>query len=287
MVKRILLSSIILFFLSASSAKSFGISPTRYLVTIDPGKMQKISLVVQNDEAIKKKFKVSVFGIKQEANGNPVLGVGLDDAEKWIKPETEIFELAQGKQEKIIFNINAPVNYAPGSHFLGLAVDTLSDSIVQTKVEGRLTAILILQVAGVVTEALNLKSVTEKNIYWNKNFQFNLEIKNNGNMELPLQGQIEIRDWRGRQILSEEVSVGNQLLPGASRFLTVKTKASTSMKWPGLYSANFAIKYGKVGLFAKSAVKFWYVDAKFLAGSGLVVLIAVLLWWRRNKKNIQ
>ncbi len=271
--------------LIVSPARAFGVSPVRYLVTVDPGERQSVSVTVKNDEPKAKKFVFSVVGVQDDGAGHPLFAVGLDPAEGWVKPEIGETTISSGQKKKIIFNVAVPQGAAPGSHYLGLAVEATPDLAGQTVIAGRLTVLLVLQVAGIVKESVSLRSEIPAAIAMKKEWPLIVELKNNGTIETPITGRAIIRNWRGQTVFSAPLVLGNQLIPGAYRQIISRIVAD-KIRWPGLYETEAEIKYGKTNQTISSTARLWYLPLESIIGVGLIVLLLFILKFLRRKRSV-
>jgi len=179
-----------------------------------------------------------------------------------------------------------PPGTSPGSHYLGLAAEGVAPAPSGgTTLTGRLVMIVELQVAGTVTESLSIKNRSVAGLVWQRSWPISLELQNNGTVEIVPHGRVIIQNWRGEEISSQEISLGNQLLPGAIRQFNSQIAAS-SINWPGLYRLRVEIKYGKTNQTSFTTTNLWYFPLSSLVSLGLILTIIVLLKVaKRNKRD--
>lgn len=270
-------------FILGSQARAFGITPARYLVTVNPGESQTLVMTIDNNEPKPVNFSLSITGMRQDSAGRSVFTAGLDPAETWVKPEAQSVTLRSGEKRKIRFTVSVPKDALPGSRYLGLAIESIPARNGETIVNGRLTALLILQIAGVVTESLSLESHAPTNFIWKKNLPFTLKFTNNGTIETPVSGQVITKNWRGRALDIQPLVLGNQLIAGTKRSIDTAL-AAQKIFWPGLYAADIQIRYGKTNQKISSTIHFWYLPRDAAVTVGLLIILLLILKFRRRKK---
>ncbi len=283
----ILLSFVTLLLWEPLTVRAFTISPARYLVTVDPGGQQKISLTVKNDEAENLVFKFSVTGMVVDSAGRPRFGNGIDEAENWVKPEVGTLLIVSGGQKKINFIIRVPSGASPGAHYVGLTVQPEEPLGGQENLIGRLISLVNLQVAGEVNENLEIiRWRGKKSLTGQERWDFDLEFKNNGTIEVPLSGTVTVKNWRGQDLFSIPLTMGNPLLAHATRSLTPSIEAGQRLNFPGFYSVQAQITYGKTKQVVSATTTLWYFPRQILITSGLILLVlTTLIIWRKKIRS--
>ena len=284
MKKFAILCSIILVFFIALPARAFEISPIKLLLTADSDSTQTIVLKVKNTADKDLPFSFTVLGMRQDGAGLPVFERGINSAEAWVYPESNAATLKAGETKSINFIVKIPAQTAPGSYYVGLSAEPTTSS----NLNARLVSLLTLQVSGIVQESLLIEKWDVKGIIDNQQgWQFNLGIKNAGSVEVPISGQVHIRNYKGTTIFSEPISAGNTLLVGAKRLLSPQIMLQHRLQLPGLYQAQIQLSYGKPNQTASAIVYVWYIPwwGK-LVGGAVIILFLVLLtkfWIKRRK----
>lgn len=276
-------------FAFAKEANAFSISPSKFLVTADQGMSQTITVKIKNNEAASMQFSASVLGAKQDDQGHPVFGTGIDDAENWVRPEIASFNIVPGETKTLDFFINVPKDTLSGSHYLGLAVEPIYPKGSQVSLGGRLVSILTLQVSGTVNESLGItRWKPSGNLFTENIWKFNLELKNSGDIEVPAVGSVSISNWKGKEIFSENLNLGNQILAGSLRSLEPSVVLADKGFWPGLYQAKIKVSYGKTGQVAYAMANAWYLPlwSIFALCAFFVVLIAVIIFLSRSRHRV-
>lgn len=274
----------ILFFPVAASA-DFTLSPLKQIVSLAPGSAGAATIKISNQSGGRQAFSLKVLGMKQDGAGRPIWGNGFSSAEQWVKPARGSLTLAAGEEQSADFFINLPADATAGSYYLGLAASALaSPESNGVGLSGQLVSILSLQVAGQAVETAIIDQWQTEKIFLKSEWPFDLSVRNSGNMELPLAAEAMILDWRGRPVYKEPVNLGPALLPGAGRSFAATLRPVGGFYWPGPYSAEIRLTYGRLNQIASAEVKFWYFPWWSLAVAA--VLLALVIFWRKKKKVI-
>ena len=119
-----------------------------------------------------------------------------------------------------------------------------------------------------------------------KEVSFNLTLKNNGAVEVSLTGSVAIRNWRGEELFSEPIVLGNKLLAGSYRALSPTVRLRDSVSLPGLYQAQIRINYGLTNQTSSAIEHVWYFPLWSRIGALVVlgVLLALIFLKIKRKK---
>lgn len=285
----IFLSGILIFFIIAQSARAFSISPTKILLTIDPGASQTVIVKITNDEKKDLEFRLGVWTMEQDQQGNPVFIRGEDVAETWVYPENNIVMIKSGQTKDVNFIIKIPADVWAGSYYLGLFAEPVWPKEERAGINARLVSMLTLQVSGAVNESLLVeKWAPQKNSYSEKKWKFNLLLKNAGTIEINMNGAVALRNWKGEEIFSQPLVLGNKLLAGAKRALQPEMALPDNIKLPGLYQTQIKINYGRTNLSAGALAYIWYFpqwSKIVLAITVLFLVLLIVFFIKRSRKR--
>jgi len=297
-----------IFFVWVLPARAFEISPVKSLFTIDPGTSQTIIIKIKNTPPsippLKGEgqglpagqagvgFKLNVLGMIQDEEGKPVFSRGVDLAESWVYPENNLVNIKPGETKSINFIIKIPADAVAGSYYLGLAVEPILEKNGSSSLNTRLVSLLTLEVEGLVRESVIIEkwapSASWQNDLEIKKLKFDLNLKNNGTIEVLMAGSAAIRNWREEEIFSQPIILGNKFLAGSKRVLHPEVIFENKINLPGLYSAQIKINYGRTNQMVSAIVYVWYFPmwSKIVLGiAGLVlVLLAVVVVKRARRK---
>lgn len=279
--------SLLIFVFGISPAKAFGISPAKMLITADPNTSQTIVLSINNSEKNDLVFKLGVVGVEQDENGMPVFDRGVTDAENWIFPENGTVLIKAGQTKAINFIIKIPDSTQAGSYYTGLFVEPSVEGSSNGQIGSRVISLLTIQVAGVVNEAVLIEKWSTKQSWLNdREWQFDLNLKNTGDVEVLLEGAVSIRNWRGEEIYTKPLGLGNKLLAGSRRALSPAMTVKDNIKLPGLYQAQLKINYGLTSQMTSGIAYVWYFPLWSQVGLvvfGFLILVLVIFVIKRKK----
>ena len=293
------------FFIAALPARAFEISPVKSLFTVDPGVSQTVVLKIKNTppfipprngEGQEAGFKLSVLGMTQDEDGRPIFARGIAVAESWVYPENNLVNIKSGEIKSVNFIIKIPADALAGSHYLGLAVEPVlsgqgnqsTATAGQASLSARLVSLLTLQVKGMVEESVAIEKWSPlTGATSEKNWKFDLVLKNNGTIEVLMKGTVAVRNWRGEEIFSEPIVLGNKLLVGSKRVLRPGIILRNNINLPGLYSAQIKINYGLTSQIVSAIAYVWYFPqwSKIVLGAiGLLFVALVFLLVKKSRR---
>jgi len=218
----------------------------------------------------------------QDENGLPIFSRGTDVAENWVYPENNSADIKSGETKSINFIIKIPVDAVSGSYYLGLAVEPVLKKNDQASLTTRLVSLLTLQVKGTVRESVIIEKWAPVNAMADKKiWKFDLNLKNDGTIEVTMRAAAAIRNWRGEEIFSEPIVLGNKFLAGSKRVLHPEIILKNGIGLPGLYSAQIKINYGLTNQTVSAIAYVWYFPRWSKIILGIIILILVfLIFWR-------
>jgi len=258
---------------------AFSVSPLKQLVTLDQGTGKNVKIKVRNTERETTKYKITVIGVKQDDQGYPVYGVGIEEAENWVKAEQEVVEIKPGKEVEVSFKIFVPKGTYPGSHYVGLSAEPVLEGSENKNFSGKLISLLLLEVSGTVNESLSVINWSgEKEVYWSLNeVKLNAILDNAGNTELPLSGKIRLYNWLDKKVVDKDVYLGGVVLPETQRKSEVLLPTQTGWYLPGVYRAQLDLVYGRTGQKLSVQYPFWYIPLSWLVVGGMLLIIMIFI----------
>lgn len=275
----------------AGAVGAFSISPTKILLTIEPGKSSEVFVEVENSEKQDMVFAGIVLGVRQDNEGRPIFLSGYSVAEKWVSPKTDKISLKSGAKEKVYFTIQVPTGTPAGAYYLALVIQAVSTGG-DVGLTGQIASLLNLQVSGTVSESVKINKWEFNEQKSDKdNWKFSLNLENSGNIEVLLDGNLSISSWLGREMFKEKLNLGNKLLAHSFRFLQPEFNlARKNIYLPGLYQVKADISYGKTNQRAAESIYVWYwpVWSKIIGLVLLFLVLAAFVWMRgilRRRNN--
>lgn len=287
-MKKIILILILSYFvLAAREASAFGLSPSRTLLTMDPGASHVLRLKIKNDEPRDLVLQLKILGVKQSADDHLAYVPGLYEAENWVMPEVNKVSVKSGEEKTVGFEINVPAKAAPGSSYLALTVETtLDDGPKQgaTNLQAVVVSLLTLQISGTVEEKLEIvKWSAEKYSLTKASWPFVLLLKNDSPVEVMMSGKVKVRDWLGREVLSRDLNLGGKFLARAARTRPVLVELVGGLHLPGKYTIEVKINYGKTKQVVFAVAEAWFFPIWSMVAGGLLILFALGLATGRKK----
>ena len=269
------------------SVQAFSVSPSKILLTLEPGDHKTISIKVKNNENKDLIFAGSVVGVRQDNQGKPVFLTGYTEAERWIKLEQQEVLILSDQEDILNFIINVPKNTPAGSYYLGLVVKPSLDNK-GMGLTGQIVSLLNLQVGGIIKEELVInKWDIDKEKISKESFVFDLTLENKSNIEIDLKGKIVVYDWRNKLISENDIYLGNKLLAYSSRFLKPQIKISKRSWFSPYYSVKIDINFGKTNQTVITQAKFFiYSDLiKLILPAFALLVVSILILKIKNKKK--
>lgn len=266
------------------------LSPPTFELSANPGDTLENTIKVENLTAVPLKLIVdrrNFTAVGEEGS------VGLTEEQtsfslaSWIAVSPGEFEIP-GKAIKIItFKTFVPANAEPGGHFGSIVFRTTSTTPTQSgaALVQELGALVLLRVAGKTAEAASIESFSPKKLFWEYGpVEFDLRIKNEGNVHVKPQGTITITNFLGKKIGSGVVELEpKNVLPGAVR----KNTAPWNKKWLfGKYTAVVSLVYGTKGEILTASTTFVGFPYK-IGGVILLGLLVVGIFLYRGRKRIK
>lgn len=263
------------------SASAFSISPLKYTISLGSGDSKDLIVTVKNDSKFDKEYEAVLAGVQQDDFGRPIIKQNSDVAENWIKIQNNKIVLKSGEVRDLIFSITIPKNVSPGAHYFAIGANEKS----VTNVGAQLMTVVVLQVAGVANEELVMEKFSStKNYFFNKKISFILQLKNNGNIDLSLDGKLQIYNFKNTLINSSTINLGNKLFAQSNRVAQINPFLDNEKFWPGYYRSMVAVNYGLTKQQIIASVNFWYLPVWFLVVvTALFVLIILFFIIRKNR----
>lgn len=270
---RKLLLGIILNFVLITPALAMSISPARFLVTGDAPSTQTIKIEVRNTEDKDIVFRPVVFGARQGDQGQPIYEKNIDVAEGWLRSDADKLSVASGAKGVVNFEIKIPRGVPPGSHYLGVGVQTAGADASDVGVSAQVLSVLTLQVSGTAYEVLQVEKFDNvSNRVSDKTWAFDFTLLNKGNVEVNATGEAVVLNWRGNKILTQPLFADAKILSGARKITEFRIGVGENKFWPGLYQVQTKVGYGMTKQNLSSSVYVWYLPVW-----SLVILVVLIV----------
>lgn len=268
-----------------SQGTSIGISPVTFELTANPGDIIENQLKVYNPSD-------SIIGIKMEVDDITPTGeagfVTVESAEtetyslaRWVKTEPSEFTLEPKEQKFVKFTITVPENAEPGGHYgsvLARSKAVAGPGITGTVITQRVGSLVLLSVAGEITEDLKIKDFSAPNYSEYGPIPFTIRFENKGTIHVKPRGFVTITDWFGQKVADVEFPQKN-VLPNAVR--KIETSWNQKWLWGGKYTATINGSYGTENIpLTPEVITFWVFPWK--VGLGVFLLLLLLILSRRR-----
>jgi len=284
----IVLVGLILAFQINAQATGISISPLTFELTANPNDVLTNKLKVYNPTD-------SIVAIKMEVEDFTVAGemgeVRIEPAEtetyslaKWVEVEPSEFTLEPREQKFVDFTIAIPQNAEPGGHYgsvLATTAGVMGAGITGAAIAQKVGTLVLLTVAGEVTENLNVKEFSAPDFLEYGPVSFTIRFENTGTVHVRPRGFVTITDWRNKKVIDLEFPQRN-VIPGAIR----RIDTSFNKKWLfGRYTAMLVGSYGTTNTpLNPSVLTFWVFPWKITLAISLALLLALFILFKTRKR---
>lgn len=315
-IKRLLiaiiaLSMVWLSALPASAQQSptgsgLSISPTLFELTLKPGDLGKIDIVLKNITVDKVTAQPTLNDFESDnVSGNPKIitdpsTVSPNSIRKFVQG-LEAVPLDVSQQKTVTLPVQIPSDTAPGAYYGVIRYKALPAGINAPKPgEVALTAsvgtIVLITVPGNIREQVQLKGLHiyrggyDGTVFFRKPSQIGVEVSNLGNGFVKPFGTVEVKNMRGKVVYSYQLNTANpraNVLPSSNRIFKDALKNVSS---PGRYTVTASVSYGSGSQVLTLKKSFWYIPL-WLAITLMVILLVLLFLlfkaYRRYRKDSQ
>ncbi len=276
---------------TSSAAQGLQISPALVELNGIPGNTYSIKLNVMNVTAADLTYSPSVVDFNSsDETGSPHI---ITDSKlpatasirTWVT-SINSFALRSGQRKELTAEITIPKNAEPGGHygiirFAGQAPDVKDTGVGLSAGAGTL---ILVKVDGKITEDAKMAEFfTSSNGHQSFFFEsgpMNLvaRVKNDGNIHIKPNGNIEVRDMFGGLVSTIPVNKDmSNVLPGSIRKFETELKKDWMF---GRYTATITLGYGTTGQAVTSTISFWVIPYKLIL-IALLMIGALLLIFKR------
>lgn len=263
------------------------ISPPTFELSANPGETLKNSLRVDN--ITNEPLEVSVSTRNFTALGEEgAVDLSEEDSPfslaKWISVSPDSATIPANESKVFEYTINIPSNAPPGGRFGSIIFKTAVKPVSGQSgvaVGQEIGALVFVKIAGEVKEQASIASFkTGGALYENGPVDFEVRVKNDGNVQTKPRGTITITNFLGQKVATIPIDEKN-VLPGAIRKLETKWNNTWVL---GKYTATLSLVYGNNKQVLTATTTFWGFPYKLviLVLAGLAVLAAVIYPRRRR-----
>jgi hypothetical protein len=271
----------------AQSSSGIAITPPTFELSANPGDTLENTIRVSNLNDTPMPISVSqqnFTAIGEEGD------VGLTDEEtsyslaSWISVAPAHTTIPAKSSSSFTFKIKTPLNAEPGGHFGSILFRVGGQNApgqTGAVVAQELGALVLLKIAGKSEEQASLETFTTPKLLWEYGpVEFEMRVKNSGNVHLKPMGTITLINFFGQKVAAVPIETRN-ILPGAVRRIPAT--------WPqkflfGKYTATVSVIYGNQGKIMTASTTFFGFPYK-IGGVVLVVLLILgIIIYRRRRR---
>ncbi|MEK7123474.1 MAG: hypothetical protein AAB851_01115 [Patescibacteria group bacterium] len=309
-MKKYLIITILLSFSLINAVFALTISHPIIELTANPEETLEFTISLTNSETETKTYYAETKNFKAGGEeGRPEYLAGEEGTiglASWIKLPFNQIMLAPREKQDVKLAIEVPASAEPGGHYAALLWGTAPAGTAesgQVGVSGKTGHLILLKVAGVVKEqgkVLNFKA--DKNFYSRLPVDFSLAFANEGNVHLKPIGQIEVKNFFGKQTAIIPLNPERKnVLPASQRTLAAgwlkeqyavaegrgifggllaEFQNELSQFAFGRYTASVAVIFGAANETVLAETAFWVVPWMLIAvGVLTLVLLIVFVRW--------
>ncbi len=236
--------------------------------------------------------------------------IGEEGRQEYINPKDDVtglsnwFDFSQDSYEvearsvlEVDYTLSAPLDAEPGGHyaavFFSLEPPNTDEEFVGSRIASKTGVLFLIRVAGDITEQAAIESfTTDKKVYSHLPANFNIRIKNTGNVHFRPKGAIEIKNIFGSVSAKVPANPSNSaVLPNSIRKVRTWWAKSSELavggfmagltnEWRnfglGRYTGTLYVSYGtQGGTLDNAQVSFWVIPWRMI----LVLIILLIVFY--------
>lgn len=203
---------------------------------------------------------------------------------QWITVTPESYSLAPGESQDFLVEINVPADAEPGGHFGGVQFTGVppvpaetSDNFVSQ--EFNVTPLILVSVAGDITEGANIESFGSTQSMWTdwsdeNPITLETRIYNSGNVHFKPKGTITIKNMFGREVTTIPLTESN-VLPDSIRKIT--SEWSDPGFQVGRFTAEVSFVYGSQSEILSAETSFIIFPYKTIVPIAVVTIFVLFI----------
>lgn len=222
---------------------SLSLSPVQAEFALNPGKSGEQKLVVGNGSASPVRIKAEVAAWTMGRPGwdvFPAEGAGALSGLNWFRVDNPVFTVPAGESREMRVFVAVPEAAEPGQYTAAVSFQTMTEGEVPDPaggltLQGKLTALLMVTVG----KPRDAGTVADVRLERQEGSAFLvLRRKNAGRFFLPTEGEIVLRDGKGKKIYSAEF-VDDPVPPLSDRVFLIRIDKDLA---PGRYQAECVLR---------------------------------------------
>ena len=288
------------------AAEGLTLSPPSFEMTLKPGEETAYTIRVTNPTKNLIELYPSAGNFTASGDdGQPKYEIGTTAIENtssfsiasWISFYTPKVALLPEQVVEFKFRIKVPEDAEPGGHygivFLGTKPPEDKDQKSQVALSSMVGSLLLVRIPGDVREETSIEEFSAPWFFFTPPVDFNIFLRNTGNIHVRPQGEVSITDWRGQDIDRLDINPKKgSILPESRRKFDVSWTPNISPFWKiplGKFHATLKITYGQSSKTISQPIAFWVIPKWLIITISiflfLVFTITTLLFIRKRKRN--
>ena len=277
------------------------ISPPLMEITLPPGAQSEQTIQVTNATQNLLELYPAVMNFEAKGEGGePNFYPPSEERKKyslahWLELSQSKIALTPRQEISFRYKIKVPFDAASGGHYgvvlLGTAPPATDQSKSQVAIAGQVGSLILVRVPGDIIEEGRLDEFSSPWFFFKPPVSFTTFIHNLGSAHFKPDGEIAIRNWRGKEVerIPLNPKKGNVLPESRRRFDTEWIPVMKPFwKIPvGRFSADLKVSYGLSGKTLGSKIYFWIIPwwVIITAALLLVAIIILIIFRKRRRKN--
>ncbi len=311
MLKKIFLSLIVLLLFSSllldqTSAKLPGegatIIPPLKQLTINPGETvtEKIKLANPTNTTVEFYPVLMNFKAKGESGEPDFYPASVEIAShslaNWITYTQTKVVLTAEQDVEFEYKISVPINAEPGGHygvvfFMNEPPNVESDES-QVSLTTMIGTLHLVRVPGDIIEKAELKEFSTQKFFFKPPTDFIIRIENLGNVHFKPRGEIDIKNWRNKEVGDVKVNQKEgSILPDSIRKFNERWAPEYKYFFEipiGRMTGNLNLRYGESNQELTGKVVFWIIPWWLIITLAIILLLIIYYLYkkiRRRKKK--
>lgn len=282
--------------------QGMNISPPLIEITLPPGAESEQTIRVTNATENLLELYPAAMNFEAKGEGGEPNFLPPSENEKkfslaqWLELSQPKIALAPRQEIIYKYKIKVPFDAAPGGHYgvvlLGTVPPQADASVSQVAIAGEVGSLVLVRVPGDIVEEGGLEEFSAPWFFFRPPVPFTTFVRNKGNTHFKPDGEITIRNWRGKEI--ERVPLNplkGNILPESRRRFDTEWNPATKPFWKipvGRFSADLRAVYGLSGKTLASKIYFWIIPWWVIIAVILFVaafITFIIFRWRRKKRK--
>ncbi len=265
------------------------ISPPIFELTLKPGETYSKTIKITNPTEKLMEIYPVVMNFKAKGEGGePAFYSATEEEAKfslghWIKFSQTKIALTPEQVVEFDYQIIVPEDAEPGGHygvvFFATEPPKLEQDITQVAIASMIGSLVLVKVPGAIVEKGFLEEFSANRFYFKPPVDFTIRIANLGNVHFKPQGEIAIKNWRGKEIDKITVNEANgNVLPDSTRKFGEQWLSENMSFWKipiGRFSTDLRIVYGESEKTLDGKLIFWIVPWWLIIVFVLIIILII------------